>query len=43
VAGLAGDDDTGAARGDYPAELLEDVRDADQVDVDDRLRAGLGR
>jgi hypothetical protein len=43
VAGLAGDDDAGSAWGDYLAELLQDMGDADQVDVDDGLGAGLGR
>ena len=38
MAGLAGDDDAGSAWGDDSAELLQDMGDADQVDVDDGLR-----
>jgi hypothetical protein len=40
---LAGDDDSGSAGADDPAELLENVGDADQVDGDDRLRGSLRR
>ena len=43
VTGHAAHDDAGATRGDDPAELLEDVGGAEQVDVQHPLGAGLDR
>jgi hypothetical protein len=41
LAGLAGDHDAGAAGCDHATQGIEDVRGANQVDGEDRLRGGL--